>query len=205
MPELGLPETITGIVRLDKRTKRLTGRLSPATSPSSTTRTSTALRPRASWRARVGAVVNVAESMTGRYPNSGPLIITAAGIPLIDGVGRLAVRAHQGRPAAHHRRRHRAARREGRRHGHAPRVRGGVRAARPAAKSMGTELERFAQNTLEYLRQEKHLLLDEPDLPDIAGRLRGTPGAHRGAWRATTRRTSRCFGRPATCATSAPS
>jgi uncharacterized membrane-anchored protein len=32
---------------------------------------------------------------------------------------------------------------------------------------MGGELERFAQNTLEHLRLEQHLLLDSPDLPDV--------------------------------------
>jgi uncharacterized membrane-anchored protein len=36
-----------------------------------------------------------------------------------------------------------------------------------ARRSMGDELERFAENTLSYLSQERHLLLDEPDIPDI--------------------------------------
>jgi uncharacterized membrane-anchored protein len=35
-------------------------------------------------------------------------------------------------------------------------------------RTMGGELERFAQNTLEYLRVEQHLLLDSPELPDVA-------------------------------------
>jgi uncharacterized membrane-anchored protein len=34
-------------------------------------------------------------------------------------------------------------------------------------RTMGGELERFAQNTLEHLRLEQHLLLDSPDLPDV--------------------------------------
>src|SRR5688500_20240644 len=37
-----------------------------------------------------------------------------------------------------------------------------------ARRSMGDELERFAENTLSYLSQERHLLLDKPDIPDIA-------------------------------------
>ena len=32
-------------------------------------------------------MVNASSSMSGRYPNFGPLLIAAAGIPLIDGVG----------------------------------------------------------------------------------------------------------------------
>jgi uncharacterized membrane-anchored protein len=39
---------------------------------------------------------------------------------------------------------------------------------------MGDELERFAENTLEYMRRERNLILDTPDLPelevDLAGR-----------------------------------
>jgi len=36
-----------------------------------------------------------------------------------------------------------------------------------AKASMGEELERFAENTLEYLRRERHLVLDEPDVPHV--------------------------------------
>ena len=37
--------------------------------------------------ANVGAVVNAAASISGRYPNMGPLLVAAAGIPLLDNVG----------------------------------------------------------------------------------------------------------------------
>src|SRR3546814_3495685 len=37
--------------------------------------------------ARAGAVINASQSITGRYPNVGPLLLCAAGIPLVDGVG----------------------------------------------------------------------------------------------------------------------
>ena len=36
-----------------------------------------------------------------------------------------------------------------------------------ARQSMGLELEQFAENTLSYLSQERHLLIDDPDIPDI--------------------------------------
>jgi uncharacterized membrane-anchored protein len=38
---------------------------------------------------------------------------------------------------------------------------------------MGDELERFAQNTLEYLQRERHLLTDSPNLPDLRVDLKG--------------------------------
>ncbi len=42
-----------------------------------------------------------------------------------------------------------------------------------ARQSIGDELERFAENTLEYLRRERHLLTDSPVLPDLNVDLAG--------------------------------
>jgi uncharacterized membrane-anchored protein len=42
-----------------------------------------------------------------------------------------------------------------------------------ARQSIGDELERFAENTLEYLRRERHLLTDSPALPDLVVDLAG--------------------------------
>ena len=75
----------------------------PATSRSSTTPTSTGSPPRTWPRAASRAVVNVARSSTGRYPNAGPLILARAGVPLVDVARRAAVRGasrrRPGRPS----------------------------------------------------------------------------------------------------------
>src|SRR4051812_40441715 len=42
-----------------------------------------------------------------------------------------------------------------------------------ARQSLGDELERFAENTLQYLRRERHLLTDSPVLPDLDVDLAG--------------------------------
>src|SRR5690606_29036797 len=42
-----------------------------------------------------------------------------------------------------------------------------------ARASLGAELERFAENTLEYLRHERHLVLDAPDVPDVDVPIKG--------------------------------
>ena len=76
--------TIVGRRASGRRTKDLVKRLGPATSRSSTTPTSTGSPPRTWSRAGSRAVVNVAESSTGRYPNPGPLVLARAGVPLID-------------------------------------------------------------------------------------------------------------------------
>ena len=125
-------------------------------------------RGRGLVEAGVGAVVNVASSMTGRYPNVGPLLVAAAGIPLIDEADAAVFDRVQRGPVGVGGGRRRGA---GRRHGRARRAprpeRGRRSGSRRSRRTMGGELERFAENTLEYLRHEQHLLLDSPDLPDV--------------------------------------
>ena len=118
------------------------------------------------------AVVNAASSISGRYPNVGPLLLAAAGIPLVDGVGPEVMHAITD--------------------GEEVMVSGSVvstptfsasgtrqtaatlqRLIDASKASLGEELERFASNTLEYIRTESHLLLDEADVPDIGIDLRG--------------------------------
>jgi uncharacterized membrane-anchored protein len=121
----------------------------------------------AAGRARVGGIVNAARSISGRYPNVGPLLVAAAGIPLLDDVGGelldeledgQMIRIEAGEvwvgPAL---------------------VASGARQtlqsleeAYEAAKlTLGDELERFAENTLEYVRRERSFILDTPELPDL--------------------------------------
>jgi len=118
-------------------------------------------------RAQVGAVVNAARSISGRYPNMGPLLLAAARIPLIDDVGAEVMATVRDGDVLHV---------------EAGRVRrGGETVAtgtrhtleslecqlEAARSAVGSELERFAQNTLEYLQSERHLLTDSPTLPDL--------------------------------------
>src|SRR5690349_577110 len=42
-----------------------------------------------------------------------------------------------------------------------------------AKRAIGDELERFAENTLEYLRSERHLLTDSPAMPELAVDIAG--------------------------------
>jgi uncharacterized membrane-anchored protein len=117
-------------------------------------------------------VVNAAPSVSGRYPNVGPLLLASAGIPLVDGVGPEVMTAIAD--------------------GEEVMVSGSVvstptfsasgqrqtadtlqRSIEAAKASLGDELERFASNTLEYIRSERHLLLDEVDVPDVGLDLRG--------------------------------
>ncbi len=158
---------LRGVARLDKRTKDLTARLQPGDIAIIDHGDIDVVAAETLVSRQVGAVINVAQSMTGRYPNRGPLIITQAGIPLIDDVeAELFGRVKEGQLIEID---GDVIRCEGKAVARGVRLKAESVASslEELRKSMGTELERFAQNTVEYLRQEKHLLLDEPDLPEI--------------------------------------
>jgi uncharacterized membrane-anchored protein len=118
-------------------------------------------------------VVNASDSISGRYPNMGPLLLVAAGIPLVDGVGHAvmdqikegdAVTVSDGEVVIDG---HVVA--TGTRH-----TLESLEAQIEASKlRVGAELERFAENTLEYLRREHHLLTDSPVLPKLGVDLTG--------------------------------
>ncbi len=123
--------------------------------------------------AGVGAVVNAAVSITGRYPNPGPLLLAEAGIPLLDGVGPGVMdRVVEGQVVQLD--------------GDQLLIGGEVVATgtrqtvesvtdiiESAKTSMGAELELFAANTLEYIRKEGHLLVDSPHIPDVPVDFKG--------------------------------
>ena len=129
------------------------------------------------------AVVNASPSITGRYPNLGPLILVRAGVPLVDGVGGLLMRKV--------------------REGDRLRVEGDrvmldgalvgvglrqteqsvIRAMDEARTRLSERFDDFARNTLEYMQRERDLLFGGEGMPaldhDLAGRhvlvvVRGT-------------------------------
>ncbi|HUF31857.1 MAG TPA: putative cytokinetic ring protein SteA [Acidimicrobiales bacterium] len=165
-------DVVRGPARVDTRTKDLAKRLRPGDVAIIDHLDLDRVAAEALLEARPAAVVNAAASISGRYPNLGPLLITAAGIPLVDGVGPEVMEAVK--------------------EGDKVTVRGGAVVAgtwtgngdrqsiatleeqiEAAKASMGGELERFAANTLEYMQREQHLLLDEPEVPDVGVDMRG--------------------------------
>ena len=170
--DLALPGT-TGVARLDRRTKRLTPRLQPGEIAIIDHVDIDRVSADALVAAGVGAVVNVSPSTSGRYPNLGPEILLAAGIPLLDSVGPevfgmvkegSVVRVHDG--ALYDGDRFLAA--------GAQQDEESIGAAMAEARAgLSTQLEAFAANTMEYLLRERDLLLDGVGVPDIATRLEG--------------------------------
>ncbi|MEW6635278.1 MAG: putative cytokinetic ring protein SteA [Actinomycetota bacterium] len=122
----------------------------------------------------VGAVVNAAGSATGAYPNQGPFILARAGVYILDGVGRKVF--------------------ERLRDGEEIELRGdGVyrdgelvavgehldletaeRRLRESRQAVGAALERFAENTVEFMRRERDLLFSRlPVPPEVEREMRG--------------------------------
>jgi uncharacterized membrane-anchored protein len=167
------PDAHTAIARVDTRTKRLVKRVQPGEIMVIDHADLDRVAAETIVEAQAGAVINAADSISGRYPNLGPLLVCAAGIPLIDGVGRdvlSAIRDGQVVTVS-----------DGDVIVDGQVVASGTRQSmqlledriETARQSMGEELERFAENTLSYLSEERHLLLDEPDIPEIDLDMKG--------------------------------
>ncbi|MDQ4068859.1 MAG: putative cytokinetic ring protein SteA [Actinomycetota bacterium] len=164
---------VLGRARVDPRTKNLIPRLQPGEIAVIDHEDLDRVAAEGLILAKAAAVVNAARSSTGRYPNLGPLLLAAAGIPVVDDVGKgVMTEVREGEILEVD--------------GNEVRRDGLVVAAgtchtlesleaqlETARQSLGDELERFAENTLEYLRRERHLLTDSPALPELAVDLAG--------------------------------
>ncbi|HEY3685462.1 MAG TPA: putative cytokinetic ring protein SteA [Streptosporangiaceae bacterium] len=165
--------SVVGTVRLDRRTKNLTKRLNPGDIAVIDHVDIDRVSAEALLNCQAGAVVNVAPSVSGRYPNLGPKILVDAGIPLVDDVGpEVFAKLDEGTRA---------------------RLEGGVlkvgdeivakgveqtvesveAAMTEARAGLSVQLEAFAANTMEYLKRERELLIDGVGVPDIETDLEG--------------------------------
>ncbi|MGZ4651439.1 MAG: putative cytokinetic ring protein SteA [Kineosporiaceae bacterium] len=165
---------VAGTARLDRRTKNLTKRLRPGDIAVVDHVDIDRVSADALVACRVATVVNAAPSISGRYPNLGPEIITAAGIPLLDAVGKdvfarlkegTHVRVEDDRLLADDG----TVLAEGIRQDPA-RV---AEAMIEARTGLSAQLEAFAANTMEYMKRERALLLDGVGVPDVATQIDG--------------------------------
>ena len=164
-----------GVARLGKRTKDLTKRLRPGEIAIIDHEDIDRVAAEALVEREPAAVLNVAASTSGRYPNAGPRILVDAGIVLVDSLGdevfegirdgeRITVEDGrvllEGEPIA-----------EGARQDDAS-----VTASQEASREgLSEQLELFAENTMEYMLRERDLLLDRIGAPEVATRMDGRP------------------------------
>ena len=162
---------VTAVARVDRRTKNLTKRINSGEIAVVDHLDLDRVSAEALVGCEVAAVVNAAPSISGRYPNLGPRIVLAAGIPLVDDVGPdLFTRVREGDVVRIDGATIYVGDRE---------VGQGVRqnledvdeAMQDARAGLSVQLEAFAANTMEYLRRERELLIDGVGVPDIKTRL----------------------------------
>nr|WP_174257933.1 putative cytokinetic ring protein SteA [Phytoactinopolyspora alkaliphila] len=172
----GLPG-VTGVVRLDHRTKNITKRLKPGEIAIIDHLDIDRVSAEALVACEAGAVINVRPSVSGRYPNLGPEIIVEAGIPLIDDVGPdLFSQVREGevlrvdgdtiyRDTADKS----IAVGQGTKHTDESLA----KLMHSAREGLSAQLEAFAANTMEYLKRERELLLDGIGVPDVRTAFEG--------------------------------
>jgi uncharacterized membrane-anchored protein len=168
--ELDLPG-VTGVARLDRRAPRLLQRLRPGDVAVIDVTDLDRGTADALVAAKVGAVVNARPSISGRYPNLGPEVLVAQGIPLLDGVGveiftdlREGARVRLDSDTLYLADRQIAT---GMRQ-----TADSVAAAMASAKEgMSAQLAAFAADAQRHMAQEKALLLDGIGLPELTTRF----------------------------------
>jgi len=167
------PGEITGTARLDRRTKRLVGRLRPGDIAVIDHVDLDRVAADSLVAVGVAAVLNAKPSVSGRYPNLGPEVLVKAGIPLIDDLGEglfqqlregdtIRIEGNtvyrDGEPIAH---------------GVRQDAESIAKAMADAREGLSVQLEAFAANTMEYLKQERDLLLDGVGVPEVATPIAG--------------------------------
>lgn len=159
-------------LRVDRRTKNLTKRLQPGDIAVIDHADLDKVSAEALVACQPAAVINAAESTTGRYPNLGPSILHASGIPLLDAVGEQVMALEDGQPAQLV---DDALLVDGQQVATGRRATAdSIEAAMAAAREgLSDQIEAFAANTMEYLKRERELLLDGVGIPAISTPIDG--------------------------------
>jgi uncharacterized membrane-anchored protein len=164
---------IVAVARVGRRTKDLVKRLAPGEIAIIDHEDLDRVAADGLVESGVAVVVNAAASVSGRYPNQGPIRVVQAGIVLVDRAGRGLL--------------------DEVRDGETLRVVGGeiwrgdqllatgltpdaeeiAAAMEDARATIGAELERFAENTLEYVRREAKPMFEPIVVPPLVTKFRG--------------------------------
>lgn len=158
---------VRGPARTDRRTKDLVERLERGDVAIVDHADIDRIAAEALADAGVTAVLNAAESCTGRYPNQGPVVLLEAGIRLVDGLGPDIMTAvpeggevlveggdvlYEDRVIAS---------------GVEQSIESIEEIHERSRANLGAEFERFVDNTVEYLDSNLDLLADDLDIPDV--------------------------------------
>ena len=162
---------VTGPARMDRRTKNLSKRLCPGDIAIIDHVDLDRVSADALIRRHVAAVVNVATSISGRYPNHGPQLLLEAGIPLVDDAGPdLFAKVREGAIVRLNGETLYAGE-EVIAKGRLQTTESVAAAMAEAKASVATQLQAFVANTLEYMTREGDLLVDGITAPELRTRI----------------------------------
>ena len=183
-------DEVVGRVRVDRRTKNLLQRLQPGEIAVIDHEDLDRIAAEGLVAAGVVAVINARPSFSGRYPNPGPLLVVAAGIPLVDDVGEDVMdRLHDGEVVAITGDDVRVGD-EVVATGHRPSLEELEAGLEEARRSLGTELERFAEQHPRVPEARAPPGQRRPDAPGRGRRPRATGTCSWSCGARTTARTS---------------
>jgi uncharacterized membrane-anchored protein len=167
------PTEIVAPARVDRRTKDMIPRLQAGDIAVIKHRDLDRVAADGLVEAGVAAVINCDESVSGRYPNGGPIRVVNAGIPMLDRVDAAMmdtivegdVLTIDGGEI----------RRNGEllAKGHVLTALEIEEAMEQARAAIGSEVERFAENTLEYVRREAKPFFEPLTLPELHTEFQG--------------------------------
>jgi len=167
------PVAVEGPARAGRRTKDLVKRLQPGDIAVIDHADIDRVAAEGLIGAGVVAVVNAAESISGRYPNGGPILLVEAGICVVDHVGgELLDRIRDGERLG-------IVDGDVRRGDEViatgtPLSAGEIAVAMEAARAnIGVELEQFAANTLDYIQREARQTFEPVVLPPLRTQFKG--------------------------------
>ncbi|MCL6588671.1 MAG: hypothetical protein K6U80_01825 [Firmicutes bacterium] len=164
---------ITSTARVDKKTKHLAQRLRKGEIAVIDHQDLDSTCARMLVDCKAAAVINASKSISGKYPNTGPSILLSAGIPIIDNVGKKIMDiVSEGDKLSID--------------GDTIYKNGVVvgigkllsteevnRMMEESRSNLAVELEKFVQNTLRYIEEEKFLILDPVEVPELKTKIAG--------------------------------
>lgn len=159
-----------GTARVDRRTKNLLQRLEPGEIAVIDHEDIDRMAAEGLVQRRPRAVINASRSSTGRYPNLGPLLLCSAHIPVIDDCGPDVMTMAEGTRVVLDGQeiwRLTGNQRELVAKGRLLTLEEAEKTLDRSKQSIAAELERFAENTIEYVRDERDVLLEAARLPEV--------------------------------------
>jgi uncharacterized membrane-anchored protein len=161
-----------GVAKVDKRTKNLVKRIKPGEIAIIDHKDIDEVSARGLIDARVKAVVNASRSISGKYPNQGPLALVRAGIILVDNVGKDVMTLEDGQEIVIE---------VGNVYLDDARIGSGQVLDEEIIKQLlveseanyTTEVQKFIYNTMEYAQKEIDLIIKGIENPDLKTKFQG--------------------------------